>query len=73
MKEIRNAQGQRYTLQEYFKEHNDGLFQICSEVFGGTLITGDVEYIKGHLQNHFFGSCVRGVDIDEYGTVIYLI
>jgi len=72
MKTIRNAQGQKYTLQEYLKEHNEGLFQIVSNIFGGTLITGDCEYIKGHLQNHFFGACVQGIDTSEYGTVIYL-
>ena len=72
MKEIRNAQGQKYTLQEYFKEHNEGLFQIVSNIFGGTLITGNYEYIKGHLRNHFFSACVHGIDETEYGIIIYL-
>ena len=71
MQEIRNAKGQKYTLQEYFREHNEGLFQIISIKENRTLITGDYEYIKGHLQKHFFGACVQGTDVTEYGTIIY--
>ena len=72
MLEIKNLQGQKYTLQEYFKEYNEGSFQIVSNIFGGTLITGDYEYIKGHLRKHFFSACVQGIDKTEYGIIIYL-
>lgn len=71
MEDIRNAQGQKYTLCEFLKQAEGEIFQIESKIFGH-MITGSKDYINGHLQKVYFGGCVQGVDITEYGTIIYV-
>lgn len=69
--ELINQDGRKYTLMEFFKEFTEGLFEICS-IKNGHLITGTKEQIQAGLRSHLFGSCVQYIEVDEYGTTVYL-